>query len=148
MQRSIRDQKNPDLLGLFWHETGKPIRDFVEPGRRPAKRRGCGKGTKTGKADEALSRSEENWRPQPVRSGIPETVAMRIPATRPRLFDRYNIVSEADLKDVARRLGDYLGAERSGNNPHTIFGTKRKKVSSRTPKCYKSTQLIGAERGT
>src|SRR5262249_39208366 len=85
-------RKREMICPWVFHRQGKPIRTF----RRS---------WKTACRDAGVPR-----RRNLVRAGVPEAVAMKMTGHKTRsVFERYNIVSEGDLFDAAKRLDAAAG---------------------------------------
>ncbi len=89
---------------LVFHKDGRPIGDW-----RKSWDRAC---TLAGLPGKRLHDCRRTMARNLVRSGVPERVAMAILGHKTRsIFDRYNIVSETDLKQATVRLADYLAGQ-------------------------------------
>ncbi len=124
MQKARRDQHWPDCPWVFFrYADGRQIRNFYDAWARACWKAGLWEGDeKTGRPTRLFHDLRRSGVRNVVRSGTPEAVAMQISGHKTRaVFDRYNIVSESDLKEAARRLSDYLDRKRAETAiPHTI----------------------------
>lgn len=114
IKRAIRDERFPVCPWVFFrHDTGERVKDFRDAWEYACERAGLWSDDgETGKPTKLFHDLRRTGIRNLIRAGVPERVAMTISGHKTRsVFDRYNIVSESDLKDAAPRLGDYLKAK-------------------------------------
>ena len=122
MQKSIRDAKFPACPWVFFNEAGGRIGRFQRSWRTACTVAGLEPGE--GEADRLFHDLRRSGVRNLIRAGVPESVAMRISGHKTRsVFERYNIVSQRDLDEAARKLETYVAGKANPTQPGHTLGT-------------------------
>jgi site-specific recombinase XerD len=100
-RRRLEKEKGISIPWIFFHDDGRPIKDYDNAWRSACKVAGCPE-----RIVHDLRRTAVR---NLVRARATEGVVMRLTGHKTRaVFERYNIVSGQDLRDAGTRLGVYL----------------------------------------
>jgi integrase len=122
---------------VFHHHDGKPVKSY-----KNAWHSACARAARGGSQDavaeltrpQLVGRIVHDFRRTAVRNlvraGVSEGVAMKLTGHKTRaVFERYNITSEADLRDAVGKLATHL-APATREAEQTKEGTQRGPLSS------------------
>ena len=130
----MNDELFKEMQGVFskrrlgcpyvFHHAGQPIRKFEKAWKATCK--------KIGLKDMLFHDFRRTASRNMVRSGIPERVAMTITGHKTRsVFDRYNIVSDRDLKEAAKKQQIFIESQANVENGYkmvTIEDSEKSKL--------------------
>jgi integrase len=118
-QKAVHDRLKAEDVLCPWvfHRTGKKVKGKRITRFTKAWRKACEKAGTPGRIPHDLRRTAVR---NLVRAGIPERVAMQLTGHKTRsVFERYNIVSECDLVEAAKKLNAIQPAQLPTNSdPH------------------------------
>jgi integrase len=131
MQKDIRDGKWAGCPWVFFR-SGKKIVDFRGAWQKACE--GADLTDREGKPKKLFHDLRRTGVRNLIRAGVPERVAMAISGHKTRsVFDRYNIVSERDLHDAARRLSNYIAdAENQADGDNVVTMARESSKSLRS----------------
>jgi len=133
IQRERRDRLFSECPWVFFGVTGEQVRDLRHAWETACK--AAGLVDSTGEAAVTFHDLRRSGVRNLIRAGGPEAVAMRISGHKTRsIFDRYNIVNDADLKDAARRLSEYTTERRKQDEEAAERAKSRTIVAQGRPK--------------